>query len=133
MKKEDIANALKARLESAGLKYPIAYPNVNFDGRAPYILWQWAASTRENGFVLGDDALFERGRVSISVVWTYGAGEVAPNGVATAIAELFPDDLRIDIPDGQIRISEPADVVGGYRDGPVWRVPVTIKYEARRI
>lgn len=135
---EDVAEGIKARLENANLGYDIAFPNVDYPAPGQTKQWprlrvEWAASNNRNQFIKGDAAEFQQGRVSIAVITEQGKGETVPNQIAAQVKALFPDNLSIPMPSCVIRITDPCDVIGGYRDGPNWRVPVMVKYEARAI
>lgn len=133
MRKKDINNALKARLLAGSLGASGAWPNVDSDAGKPYFQVQWPSSFRRGGYLVGGCAVFEIGSMSVTVVAETGLGEDAANDIAEAVSDLFPEDLRIAIPNGEIRITAPSDVLGGFADGADWRVPVSVKYEARQI
>lgn len=130
--KEAICEALKSRLEN-NLSDPIAFPNVHFAGAESYYLVQWATSTREGGLLVGGARKYETGLMDVQVIGPIGIGEGPANAMAEAIDDLFPENLTIDAPGIKIRITEPCDVRGGYRDDHLWRVPVIVKYEARAV
>lgn len=145
MKRADITTALKDRLADAALGLPIAFPNVGFDPAMtprPYLEVQWPAARRTggmqaSGFLDAGEVEREFGRMSVSVVAhadkdpTTGVGGEGPaNDHADDIAGLFPEGLVLPITGGEITITKPADIRGGYRDDADWRVPVIIEYDA---
>jgi hypothetical protein len=52
--------------------------------------------------------------------------------IADEIAAAFPKGERLTIPGGTILITKPPAIGQGFRDGPDWRVPVRIDYEAEQ-
>lgn len=132
MKRDDIANALKARLANGGIGINGAWPNVGYGGTKPYFEVQNAAANRSQP-ALNGGTLYEEGRLSVAVIVDVDTGETAANDCADAVSALYPKGLSIIIPNGAVTITGPATIAPGYRDEADWRVPVTIPYRARTI
>ena len=131
MKRKDINNAIKAQLETGGTGLTGTWPNVDPQGpvERPFFEVQFPAQNR-NGDFLSADVTRETGRMAIVIVTEAGTGEDAASDYAEAVSDLFPQALRIPFTGGEITIEQPADIRGGFRDGPDWRVPVIVQYSA---
>lgn len=127
----DIGAALKAHLAALVFSptIPVAWPNRDFTPTGERFL-----AAQIDG--LPNDRLTISGTHRVSGVLTVGAvipaggGTGQADGIADAVAEHFPCDLRLTIASGAVRITQVPSVRGGYRDGAYWRVPVTIPFEA---
>ena len=132
MKSKDIRNALKARLAGGSIGPGGAWPNVDYAGARPYFEVTTEVFEREGGTLKGDEVLSETGQFNVIVVVDQGTGEDAALDYADAVAALFPEGYRIPITGGEIIITRPADVRGGYPDDADYRVPVIVRYRATR-
>lgn len=131
MKKSAITTAFKALIET--LPIDATYPNVTPKVTRPYLEVTFAASDRTDDSLEGGVMLRETGRVSVVVVADEQTGAKTSEDTADSVAELFPTGLRIPITDGQITITQPANIRPGFQGGASdWRVPVIISYVADR-
>ena len=132
MKTADIRNALKARLAGGSLAPGAAWPNVDYAGARPYFAVSTETIEREGGTLKGDEVLSETGQFNVVIVVDQGGGEDDALDFADAVAALFPEGHRIPITGGEIIITRPADIRGGYPDDADYRVPVIVRYRATR-
>ncbi len=96
----------------------------------PYLIVEISPTSRVNETIdCTPEALVSSGRMIVTVVSV--AGEFAKPGrvIADEIIAAFPKGLRLGLSSGSVLIKKPADILGGYRDGPDWRTPVRIDYE----
>lgn len=131
MKRDAIANALKARLNDAALSAPEQWPNLWDDDDLPpkpYLVVSFGGQGRNNLDVAG--APVETGLMNVTVVVEPGGGETAANTFANQISDEFPAALRVTTDDALVQITRPADIQSGFRDGADWRLPVLIYYRA---
>lgn len=131
MKKNDITDAMKARLSTGGIGLSGIWPNVDPQGATtrPYFEVEFVASSR-SGEALDGSVTREAGTMSVTVVVEEGGGESVANDIADDIVALFPQSLHIPITGGDIAIQQQAEIRIGVRDSPDWRVPVIIRYVA---
>ena len=131
MKRKDINNAFKERLATGGPNLSVTWPNIDPQGpvERPFFEVQFPAQNR-NGDFISADVTRETGRMAVVIVTEAGTGEDAASDYAEAVSDLFPQALRIPFTGGEITIEQPADIRGGFRDGPDWRVPVIVQYSA---
>ena len=132
MNSKTIRNALKSRLAGGAIGPSRAHPNVTHSGKRPYFAVSTEATEREGGTLKGDEVLSETGQFNVIVVVDQGTGEDAALDFADAVAELFPEGHRIPITGGEIIITRPADIRGGYPDDADYRVPVIVRYRATK-
>lgn len=71
-----------------------------------------------------------RGFLQATVVTEAGLGTSDALTLATTIATAFPMGKRMTITGGVVIIWKPPFIDQGFRDGPTWRLPVRIDYEA---
>jgi len=140
MNKKDIVNALKQTLDEGSLGLGIEWPNVS-TGQLPdrpYLGVGFEVAARSGGTLKGNEVTREVGRMIVQVV-TERAGEMAagaPQGEdaaydhADSVAALFPEGLRLSITGGQVVVTAPPEIRGGFPDESDWRVPVVIRYQA---
>ncbi|MGQ3214789.1 phage tail terminator-like protein [Shinella sp.] len=125
----DIEVALKAAIDGAGLSWPIAYPNIHFNGAKPYIGVQIVRVARRDE-TLNGELTISRGQVIASVVVALGTSTKTANQKADQFAALFLMGRRIPVTGGEIVIMKPADIREGYPQDADWRTPVIVDYEA---
>lgn len=132
MNTKDIRNGLKERLAGAGLSPAVVWPNVepNNPPSTPYFELSTQLIDRQGGTLKGGQIVREVANFSVIVVTEEGQGEDAALDLADAVAALFPEGQRFNITGGQILIPRPPSIRGGFKDGPDWRTPVVIRYEA---
>lgn len=73
-----------------------------------------------------------RGYMQATVVIEAGTFINPALTLAETIVTAFPYGTRITITSGAVLITKPPAIGQGYRDGPDWRVPVRIDYEAEQ-
>lgn len=125
----DIEVALKAAIDGAGLAWPIAYPNLNHDGKKPYIAVQFVRVGRRDDTLDGEQTI-SRGQMIATVVVAVGGSTRTANQKADQIANLFPKGRRLTVAGGEIVIMKPADIREGFPQDADWRTPVIIDFEA---
>lgn len=129
MTEEDISNALCQALIYGLPGRTIILENRNGIPQKPYIAAEIVRVSTTDDTLAGGFKI-SRGFMQATVV--IEAGNLANEALHLAdhIAAVFPYGRRISIPDGVILINKPPAVGQGFRDGPDWRLPVRIDYEA---
>lgn len=130
MDSKAIRNGLKAHLAAAGIGPGIAWPNVEPAGARPRFIVSTEVFERQGGTLKGNEVLRETGQFNVVVVVEKGGGEDAALDYADDIAAEFPEGQRIAITGGEIVITRPADIRGGYPTDADYRVPVIVRYRA---
>lgn len=125
----DIEVALKAVIDGAGLSWTVAYPNLNHDGKKPYIAVQFVRVGRRDDTLDGEQTI-SRGQMIATVVVAVGGSTRTANQKADQIANLFPKGRRLTVAGGEIVIMKPADIREGFPQDADWRTPVIIDFEA---
>lgn len=140
-----ISNALGQRLTTLSPSRTIGWPNKDVpSGTAlPYLIFDFVPVSRTEGTLKGGHAI-SRGFAQVTVISEIGLFTAAATvrnknnalvpgaeTLAEAVAALFPFGLRLSVTGGKVLINQPPEVQQGYPDGPHWRVPVRIPYEAR--
>jgi hypothetical protein len=154
MKEADIANVLGKRLANnftlivseggealedpsaqafwaiQNMNIPIAWENKDADYPRPYIRFEVVrVNRRELNIAPGNPV--SRGYAVLTIVADVDTFATPANALADQVAERFPFGLRLAIPEGgTLVVISPASVLQGFRDGPDWRVPVRVDYEA---
>jgi hypothetical protein len=75
-------------------------------------------------------AKLHRGYVIVTAVTDFGGFTDDGMEIADAVAAAFPMARRLTAGDGQVTITKPPETLQGFRDGPDWRQPVRIDYQA---
>lgn len=129
MTEEDIANVLGQRLVYAMPEHTVLFENRDGLPARPYIAFEIVRVSTTDDTLRGGHKI-SRGFIQATVVTE--AGSFANEGlhIADHIAEGFPYGDRLDIPGGTILIRKTPEVGQGFRDGPDWRTPVRVDYEA---
>jgi len=130
MNTKDIRNALKSRLAFGSIGPGVAWPNVEYGAGRPYFATSFTGVVREGGTLKGGEVLVETGQFTPVVVVDQGEGEDSAADYADAVAALFPEGLRLPISGGEVTVTRPADIRGGYQTDIDYRMPVAIFYEA---
>lgn len=125
----DIEVVLKAAIDGAGLSWPIAYPNINHDGKKPYIAIQFVRVGRRDDTLAGEQTI-SRGQMIATVVVSVGTSTRVANEKADQIANLFPMGRRLPVAGGEIVIMKPANIREGFPQDADWRTPVIVDFEA---
>jgi len=127
-----IGAALKAKLAALSFspEIPVAWPGRDFDpaGLDKYLV---AAIENAPNERLGIKAMHRRaGSLIVTVCSRMNRGSGQGDGIADAVADHFPCDLRLDLSGGsRLRVTTAPSVRGGYQDGGTWRTPVVIPFE----
>lgn len=129
MTEEDISDALGQRLV-----YTLPTTTVIFENRdgvpaKPYIATEVVRVSTTDDTLRGGFKI-SRGYLQATVVIEAGTFANPALRLAQEVSAAFPYGDRIAIPNGTILITKPPAVGQGFRDGPDWRVPVRIDYEA---
>lgn len=125
----DIETAIKAVISSAGLVWPIAWPNQDAPGSKPYIAVSFVRVNRRDDTLNGENTI-SLGRVIGTIVTAKGISTRIPNEKADAFAALFPMGRTISVTGGRIVFTKPSDIQEGFPQDADWRVPVIAQYEA---
>jgi hypothetical protein len=131
MNESAIENALGQRLATLTPARPIVWPNKDAPAgiAKPYMIFDPVRVGRTDATIAGGAAI-ARGYVVVTVVAPVDAFSGPALTVADGIAALFPYGLRISSAAGRITIIKPPEILRAFRDGPDWRQPVRIDYEA---
>lgn len=124
-----IVGALKAHVEASLPDVVGVWPNVPYPGDVPRYEFEMAAADR-TGLLAPGEGVTERGRFTLTAVVGAGEAEAGALTLADTLAGIVPDGLWLAFTGGRLRIMGPATVRPGYLDGPEWRVPVLVRYEA---
>ncbi len=127
----DISNALGQRLATLSPALPIGWPNKDVPAGTPhpYLIFDHVPVSRTDDTLKGGVEIV-RGFIQIAIMSEIGVFATGASAIADSIRALFPYALRLPVTGGSITIIDPAEVQQGYPDGPHWRVPVRIPYEA---
>lgn len=128
-----ISNALGQRLATLTPERTIGWPNKDVPaGTAlPYLIFDFVPVSRTDDTLKGGHAI-SRGFAQVTVMAAQNAFATEATTIAESVAALFPFGLRLTASGGAtVLVSQPPEVQQGYPDGPHWRVPVRIPYEAR--
>ena len=127
MNDEDVFDWFETRLsDELGTVYTIVSPNSDTAPNKPYLILDLVPMEKfRRG--LGNARKVSRGFVQVTVVTETNEPVVDSMAIGTSVAAVFPKGLRET--DELLILQEPV-VEKGYRDGPDWRTPVRIDYEA---
>jgi hypothetical protein len=85
---------------------------------------------RRDATIVGTDPI-SLGFAQVTIVAEVDKFSTSAVRLADDVAARFPMGLRLNVSGGGvIVIIQPPSVLQGFRDGPDWRVPVRIEYEA---
>ncbi len=97
----------------------------------PYIVMQLVPADREDATMKGTPSqVTETGFMTATVVAESGEFAERADEIADQIVALFPKALRLTGDSATVTIMKPARTLQGFPDGPDWRLPVRIDYEA---
>lgn len=127
-----IETALGQRLAALPNVPPIAWPNANYDPKAPnavpYIEFIHSPVQRLDDTLDASDERQE-GLALMTVIIARGQFTRPANALADAIAARFPNGLRLPLTTGDdVMLTKPTDIVAGFTDGVYYRVPVRLTY-----
>lgn len=129
MNEVDIANALGQRLAASPSLGTIVWENKDASPARPYLNFEIVRVARR-GQALASDVPISRGYVMVTVVADVDEFATSATQLADSVAARFEYGLRLSITGGTVVIISPPTILQGFRDGPDWRVPVRIDYEA---
>ncbi len=130
MNKKDIVNGLKDVLDGAIFGVGVSWPNLDYSGSRPFLEVSFPTVVRTGATLKGNQVVREIGRMMVIVVADLNEGEDTANDFADQVEALFVEGKTIAITGGNVVITAPPEIRGGFRDGPDWRVPVLIRYTA---
>lgn len=129
MNAADIQAALGQRLAATSGIPEIVWGNKDADPALPYVAADFVPVTRTDDTLAGTMPV-ETGYLMASVVSVQNEFATPALVIAQAIADQFPQGLRLSITGATVVIIKPAFIARGYPDGPNWRTPVRIDYRA---
>jgi hypothetical protein len=129
MTEEDISNALGQRLVAVLPATTVVFENRDGLPANPYVAAEDVRVSTTDDTLTGGFKI-SRGFLQATVVTEAGIFANPALQIADEIAAGFNYGDRISITDGVILITKPPAIGQGFRDGPDWRVPVRIDYEA---
>jgi hypothetical protein len=126
-----IANVLGQRLQTLVPELAIAWPNKDLPAGTthPYLVFDHVPVSRTDDTLSGGVPI-SRGFLMVTVMSEIGTFASTATDTAEDVAALYPYALRFAVTGGTITITNPPEVMQGYPDGPHWRTPVKINYEA---
>ena len=131
IKTSDIANALGQKLDDMVPALPIAWPNKDLpiDTPHPFLVFDLVPVSRTDSTLKGGGTI-ATGFAQVTVMAEIGTFATDATDLAEKVAALFTYPLRLPVTGGDVVINQPPEVQQGYPDGPHWRIPVRIPYEA---
>jgi hypothetical protein len=125
-----IANAIGQRLAAAPSLGTIVWENKDATPARPYLQFELVRVNRRN-LTIESSAPVSRGFAVVTIVADVDKFATSATQIADSVAARFPFGLRLPISGGGVVvIIQPPSILQGFRDGPDWRVPVRIEYEA---
>jgi hypothetical protein len=130
----DIFAALMGRIASfiATPAMPVAYPNVPFTPPANqrYLRVQFVPNVANRALIDSDGPHQHQGLLQVSVMWSKGQGESGARGVAAAVADHFPCDLKLAAGSNVVRITKRPDARDVIVEEAAIQIPVMVSWEA---
>jgi hypothetical protein len=125
-----IANAIGQHLAAAPSLGTIVFENKDATPTRPYLQFEIVRVNRRDP-TINATAPISRGFAQVTIVAEVDKFSTIATGIADNVAARFPMGLRINVSGGGVVvIIQPPSILQGFRDGPDWRVPVRIEYEA---
>lgn len=129
MNEADIENVLKARIGTAGLVWPIAYPNQDLPVPSPQPrLEVFVDRVDRRSPTYKPSLVISRGFMRILCIVRVGTSTSTVNTKADQVAALFPKSMTLPVTGGRVIFTDAASIRAGFRDGGEWVVPVTAPY-----
>jgi hypothetical protein len=125
---DQIETAIGQRLATLAGVPPIAWPNKDAPGAVPYVEFRHFPNTRDKPAMDGSGPTIHAGIVLVTVVSARNAFTRAANITAQAVADRFPQGLRLAAGAGRVVIAPAPEFVPGFTDGTHHRQPVRIRY-----
>ena len=129
MTEGEISEALCRRLVEALPQYSVLQENRDNLPAQPYLITEIVRVSKTDATLAGGKPV-HRGYLQVTVVSETDAFNAEGLAIAEEAAAVFPYALRIPAGDGEIVIQKPPQVEQAFRDGPDWRTPVRVDYEA---
>jgi hypothetical protein len=129
MTQAEVVAALTARLKWCLPLYRILEENRDGLPLRPYLVLDVVPVSRTDNTLRGGLAI-RRGFLQVTVVTEAGSYAFDALTIAAEVEEAFTYGLRLPAGGGEIVITKPPETGQGFRDGPDWRVPVRVDYEA---
>ena len=131
MTEEDISDALGQKLVAVMPLNTVIFENRDGIPAKPFIAAEAVRVSTTDDTLRGG---FKRstGFLQATVVTEAGIFANPALQIADAIAAGFPKGTRLTITGGVVMITKPPAIGQGFRDGPDWRVPVRVDYEAEQ-
>ena len=127
MTEAEISDALCRRLVDALPLRRIVLENRDSIPARPYIVVEVVRVSKTDATLDGTGPT-HRGFVQATVVSETDAWANDALNIAEEVAAVFPYGQRL--ANGQITIKKPPQIEQAFRDGPDWRTPVRVDYEA---
>ena len=124
----DIEKALKDRIKLNADLTPVTWPNRSGKTAIPRYEVQVFRNPTARGTIKAGGGRYS-GFAMITYVSESGVGTDTANDEADKVADWFPEDFKMPITGGTVRITETSSIKTGYSDDVSWRVPVDIKFE----
>lgn len=135
--------ALKARVQTLPLSYPIDWPRVPFTKPQsanpvlpdPYLEVRLLPNTSQRIFIGSGDPHRRLGILQVSLMYpvarTQGTvdWEAQFSQIGGTIATHFRTDLRMTFDGVTVRVEKAPDVAQPFRDDAYWRVPVSVRWQ----
>jgi hypothetical protein len=125
MNDEDIFEAIKQRISTGVPQYPLVLPNEDSEPAKPYLVMDLNITSRTNRSLSGGIEV-AMGFCQLSLVFETNVPETEVLAVAQDIKDLFPYQTRFD----GVLLRAPTVIEKGYRDGPDWRTPIVVRFQA---
>ena len=125
---DQIETALGQRLEAMPACPPIAWPNKDAPGTVPYLEFRHAPNTRRMPGISGQGLPILDGILLVTVVAARDKFTGPANAIAQAVADRFPQALRLTAGAGRVVITDASEFGQGFTDGTHYRQPVRIRY-----
>lgn len=129
MTEAEISDALCRRLVEALPSRTIVLENRDSIPARPYVVVEVVRISKTDATLNGVQPI-HRGFLQATVVSDTDAFANDALAVAEEVAAVFPYTERFAAGSGQITIWKPPQVEQAFRDGPDWRTPVRVDYEA---
>jgi hypothetical protein len=126
---EDISDALGQQLVAVLPSTTVIFENRDGLPANPYVAAEVVRVSTTDDTLTGGVKI-SRGFLQATVVTEAGIFANPALRIADEIAAAFPKGERLTITGGTVLITKPPAIGQGFRDGPDWRVPVRIDYEA---
>jgi hypothetical protein len=124
--------AIKAKVDTVAASFspaiPVAWPNRNYQPTADRFMQVAIIPAPAQRMTI--DAMHRRaGSLVVTIASLTGIGSGEGDGLADAVADQFPADLRLPLVTGAVRVTAAPSIRDGFLDGGFWRTPVVIPFE----